>query len=54
MLNRKWCKNVQTCTGVLTEKRQAEEFGEYFEQIIRIECDAEGTNPKLTECKNVP
>jgi foldase protein PrsA len=31
---------------------QAKEFGEYFEQIISIECDAEGTNPKLAECKN--
>jgi foldase protein PrsA len=34
-------------------KKQAELFGEYFEHIVTIECDAKGTNPKLAECKNV-
>lgn len=32
-------------------KQQAEAFGEYFEHIIRIECDPQGTNPKTQECK---
>ena len=34
-------------------KKQAELFGEYFEHVITIECDAKGTNPKLAECKNI-
>jgi len=35
------------------DKKQAQIFGESFEYIIRIECDAAGINPKVAECKNV-
>ena len=32
-------------------QEQAEAFGEYFEYIKRIECDADGTNPQIQECQ---